>query len=220
MGHKVNPRIFRIGISRQPVSRWFATRNFALYLKQDTQIRSYLRKKLRDARVARIEVERSAQNLTILIYTSRPGVIIGRGGTGIEELKKEIKQKFLASEKVSLNITIHEVQKPDLEAELVLQNIVDQLEKRVAFRRAMKRAIEQVMKAGALGVKIIVSGRLNGAEIARTEALSAGKIPLQTLRADVDYSRGTARTTYGAIGVKVWVYRGEIFAKASKERLN
>ena len=200
MGHKINPRIFRMGISRQPVARWFAVRNFALFLKQDTQIRSYLRKKLRDARVARIEIERSSQTLTILIYTSRPGVIIGRGGTGIEELKREMKQKFLASEKVTLNVTIHEVQKPDVEAELILQGIVDQLEKRIAFRRAMKRAIEQVMKAGALGVKIIVSGRLNGAEIARTEALSTGKIPLQTLRANVDYSRGTAHTTYGTIG--------------------
>lgn len=213
MGHKVNPTIFRIGVIRQASSKWFAQRGYAKFLQEDVRIRDYLRKKFREASVARIEIERSAQSILIVIYTSRPGVIIGRGGAGIEKIKEETKKKFLGDKKVNLNVSIREVDKPDLEAELVLQNLIEQVEKRVPFRRAMKRGIESVMRAGALGVKIIMAGRLNGVEIARTETLVEGKIPLHTLRADIDYARGTAHTTYGAIGVKVWVYKGLVFKK-------
>lgn len=213
MGRKVNPRIFRIGIINESCSKWFAQKNYRVFLKEDIQIRDYIRKKLREAGVARIEIERSSGTITIIIHTSRPGVVIGRGGAGIEDLKKIIKQKFLGSKKVSLNINIQEVSKPDVVAELVLQGLISQIEKRLPFRRVMKRGIDQVMRAGAEGVKIIMAGRLNGVEIARTETLLEGKVPLHTLRADIDYSRGTAHTTYGTIGVKVWIYRGEIFEK-------
>lgn len=218
MGHKVNPKIFRIGVIREADSRWFARRHYGVFLKEDIQIRDFLRKKLKEGGVAKIEIERSANNLSLIIFTSRPGVVIGRGGGGIEEMKKEIKRKFLGNKKITLNINIQEVEKPDLNAELILQGLIAQIEKRIPFRRVMKRGLEQVMKAGGLGVKIIMSGRLNGVEIARTETLARGKVPLHTLRADVDYSRGTARTTYGAIGIKVWIYRGQIFQK-EKENL-
>jgi len=217
MGRKVNPRIFRIGIINESCSKWFAQKNYSVFLKEDVQIRDFIRKKLREAGVARIEIERSSGTITIIIQTSRPGVVIGRGGAGIEDLKKIIKQKFLGSQKISLNINIQEVNKPDIVAELILQGLITQIEKRLPFRRVMKRGIEQVMRAGAEGVKVVMAGRLNGAEIARTETLSEGKVPLHTLRADVDYSRGTARTTYGAIGIKVWIYRGEIFEKDERK---
>lgn len=217
MGRKVNPRIFRIGIINESSSKWFAQKNYSVFLKEDVQIRDFIRKKLREAGIARIEIERSSGTITIIIQTSRPGVVIGRGGAGIEDLKKIIKQKFLGSQKVSLNINILEVDKPDIVAELILQGLITQIEKRLPFRRVMKRGIEQAMNAGAEGVKVVMSGRLNGAEIARTETLSEGKVPLHTLRADVDYSRGTARTTYGAIGIKVWIYRGEVFEKETRK---
>lgn len=213
MGHKVNPRIFRIGVIAEANSKWFAKKNYSEFLKEDIQIRDYLKKRLKEGGVAKIEIERSANNLVIIIYTSRPGVVIGRGGGGIEELKKTIKRKFLGNKKITININIQEVDQPDLNAELVLQGLISQIEKRIPFRRVMKRGIDQVMRAGAKGVKIIMAGRLNGVEIARTETLSKGKVPLHTLRADVDYARGTANTTYGAIGIKVWVYRGQIFQK-------
>ncbi|PIS42268.1 MAG: 30S ribosomal protein S3 [Candidatus Kerfeldbacteria bacterium CG08_land_8_20_14_0_20_40_16] len=219
MGRKVNPRIFRIGIIAQANSKWFARKNYSEFLREDVQIRDFLRKKLKEGGVAKIEVERSAGKLTIIIHTSRPGVIIGRGGGGIEELKRQLKQRYLGSKKIDLNITIQEVEKPDLNAELVLQGLIAQIEKRIPFRRVMKRGIDQVMQGGAQGVKIIMAGRLNGVEIARTETLSKGKVPLHTLRADIDYSRGTARTTYGAIGIKVWIYRGQIFQKKQEGKL-
>ncbi|PIY96354.1 MAG: 30S ribosomal protein S3 [Candidatus Kerfeldbacteria bacterium CG_4_10_14_0_8_um_filter_42_10] len=217
MGRKVNPKIFRIGIIYQANSKWFAQKYYSVLLREDVQIRDFLRKKLKEGGVAKIEIERSAGKLTVIIYTSRPGVIIGRGGGGIEELKKQLKQKYLGSKKVDLNINIQEVDRPDLNAELILQGLIAQIEKRIPFRRVMKRGIEQVIQAGAQGVKIIMAGRLNGVEIARTETLSQGKVPLHTLRADIDYSRGTARTTYGAVGIKVWVYRGQIFQKQKKQ---
>lgn len=213
MGRKVNPRIFRIGVINEASSKWFAQKNYHNFLKEDIQIRDYMRKKLREGGVARIEIERSSGTITIIVHTSRPGVVIGRGGGGIEDIKKAIKQKFLGNQKVSLNINIQEVNKPDVVAELILQGLISQVEKRLPFRRVMKRGIDQVMRAGAEGVKIVMAGRLNGVEIARTETLSEGKVPLHTLRADVDYSRGTAHTTYGTIGIKVWIYRGEIFEK-------
>lgn len=220
MGRKVNPRIFRIGVIAHANSRWFAQRKYSEFLREDVEIRDFLRKKLKEGGVAKIEIERSSGKLTVIVYTSRPGVVIGRGGGGIEELKKQIKQKYLGSKKIDFNINIQEVEKPDQNAELVLQGLIAQIEKRIPFRRVMKRGIDQVIKAGAQGVKIVMAGRLNGVEIARTEMLSQGKVPLHTLRADIDYSRGTASTTYGAIGIKVWIYRGQVFQKNQKESRN
>ncbi|MFA6428663.1 MAG: 30S ribosomal protein S3 [Candidatus Buchananbacteria bacterium] len=224
MGQKVNPKIFRIGIIDTWNSKWFSVKNYQQYLREDVVIKKYLRNKLREAMVAKIDVERSQKSLTIIIHTAKPGVIIGRGGAGIEELKKEIKNKFLRDKKTqkytvdSLNINIFEVDKPNLSATILMQQVITDLEKRVLFRRAVKGAIGRAEKAGALGVKIIVAGRLNGAEIARDGTLFSGKLPLQTLRADIDYARGAAQTIYGKIGVKVWVYKGELFAKETKDK--
>ncbi|MBI5037265.1 MAG: 30S ribosomal protein S3 [Candidatus Kerfeldbacteria bacterium] len=212
MGQKVHPRAFRIGILHGWKSKWFSRKDYRMQLEQDVKIRKYLLKKLREAGIAETTIERSASGITVNVHTSKPGVVIGRGGTGAEELKKEIQKKFLnKNTKVTLNI--HEVTHPFLDAQLVTYNIIEQLEKRIPFRRAGKRAIEQVMQAGAKGVKIIIKGRLNGAEIARDEKFGQGSVPLHTLRADIDYSRGAAHTTYGMIGVKVWIYKGEVFEK-------
>lgn len=212
MGKKINPKIFRINTTATHLSKWFVTKQlFPQYLQQDVMMRKLLRKELREAGVARIEIRRSTDQLTFVIYTSKPGVIIGRNGSGIEKLKKMIKAQFFGSAKIKINLEIEEVRRPELDAELVRQSIVNQLEKRVPFRRAMKRAMESVLQAGAKGVKVICSGRLNGVEIARTETLSEGSIPSHTLRADIDYARGAAHTIYGSIGVKVWIYRGQIF---------
>ncbi|MBI3956390.1 MAG: 30S ribosomal protein S3 [Candidatus Kerfeldbacteria bacterium] len=210
MGQKVHPKIFRIGVNKTWSSKWFAKGNFGDYLREDERIRKFIRKKYRTGGVALISIARAANTLTVTINTSRPGVIIGRGGTGAEELKKELKT-LAANPKINLRVDIEEVDRPDLNAELIMQSVIEQLEKRLPFRRILKQTVERVKRSGAKGVKIMVSGRLNGAEIARTEALHTGSIPLHTLRADIDYSRGAARTTYGAIGVKVWVYKGEIF---------
>lgn len=220
MGQKVHPKIFRIGILYQGNSKWFSKKQYAAFLKQDIEIREYLKNKLKEARIAKIEIERSANAINIIIHTSRPGVVIGRGGKGIEELRKELQSKFL-DKKLNINnvnIDIQEVSKPGLNAELVMQNMVDQIEKRVPYRKVMKRAIDQVKREGAQGVKVMVSGRLNGAEIARSEKLAWGKIPLHTLRADIDYAQGTARTTYGSVGVKVWICKGEVLKKGNKSK--
>jgi len=222
MGQKVNPKIFRIGVIRGWDSKWFSKRNFIPFLKQDVIIRKFLKAKLKDAGLARIEIERSAERLNIIIYAVRPGVIIGRSGVGIEELKtalkKEVlnKREFQIEGKLSLNINVMEVDKPNLNAQVMVDNIIADLEKRIPFRRVMKQTISRVLKAGAKGVKVMVSGRLNGAEIARREKLTEGMIPLHTLRADIDYSRGAAQTIYGKIGVKVWIYKGEVFNKINK----
>lgn len=213
MGQKVHPRIFRLGTIGTWKSKWFAKRDYAALLEQDIKIRKYLAKKLRDAGLASIETERSGGKMTLNLYSSKPGIIIGRGGAGAEDLKKDIKKRFLGKKKTQLNINIHEVAKPDLSANIVCQSIIDQLEKRMPFRRVAKRAIEQVMQAGAKGVKINLGGRLGGAEIARQEKFAQGSIPLHTLRADIDYGRNAAHTTYGTIGVKVWINRGEVFKK-------
>jgi small subunit ribosomal protein S3 len=227
MGQKVNPKAIRIGINRTWDSKWFSKGNFSRFLKQDVILRKYIKTKLRDAGVAKIEIERSAEKINIIIYAVRPGVIIGRSGVGIEELKTELQKRiFNKSEtaipgKTSLNINIMEVDRPNLNAQVVLDLMINDLEKRIPFRRIMKQAISKVMRAGAKGVKVIVSGRLNGAEIAREEALFEGMIPLHTLRADIDYARGAAQTIYGKIGVKVWIYKGEVFNKeAGKELVN
>ncbi len=217
MGRKVNPRIFRIQSTYKGNSLWFSQKFYSQFLEEDVKIRRYIEKKLRSSGVARVDIERGTGNIKVIIHTSKPGIIIGRGGGGIEQLKKEIKKNFFASKKMALNIVIQEISKPELSAELIMQNIIDQLEKRIPFRRAIKRAISSVMSSGAEGVKVLVSGRLNGVQIARSELFVEGKIPLQTLRAEIDYTRGAAHTTYGAVGVKVWIYKGEVFAKDKKE---
>ncbi|MFA5021637.1 MAG: 30S ribosomal protein S3 [Patescibacteria group bacterium] len=218
MGHKVHPKIFRIGTLYGWNSKWFSRKDYSKFLRQDILIKKFLAKELKDAAVAQIDIERSATVTTVIIHSAKPGVIIGRGGQGVEDLKKKIKAKFL-DPKSSLNINIKEVSNPNLVSELIVQAIIADIEKRIPYRRAMKQAIGKVEKANAKGIKVIISGRLNGAEIARTETLTSGSLPLHTLRADIDYSRGVARTTYGAIGVKVWIYKGQVFKK-DKERVD
>ncbi|MFH1426192.1 MAG: 30S ribosomal protein S3 [Candidatus Kerfeldbacteria bacterium] len=219
MGQKVNPRSFRQTTTYTGPSRWFATRkDYIKNFKNDVEIRKLLRTRFRDGGIARIEIERSVAETIITVYTSKPGVVIGRGGSLIEETKKEIKRKFFGSEKMRVTVNIQEVRDPDLNAELIVQMIRDQLEARVPFRRAIKRAMEQVIRANAKGCRISVAGRLNGAEIARTETIVNGQLPLHTLRADIDYSRGIARTVYGVIGIKVWVYKGEVFGDMEDEQ--
>lgn len=213
MGQKVHPKIFRIGIVYSWKSKWFSQRHYREQLEVDVKLRRWLKKKLRGAAVAQIEIERGANSLTVTIQTAKPGLVIGRGGTQVEDLKKEIKEKFLKTGQ-TLQLNIQEVANPMLSAEIVAENMALELERRFPFRRVMKAAVDQVMKAGALGVKVAVGGRLNGAEIARTEKLSVGKIPLHTLRAEVDFSRTVAHTTYGVLGVKVWINKGEAQAKA------
>jgi len=212
MGHKVNPKSFRIGQNESWRSKWFATKDYADLLKQDYLIRKFIKNKLKSCGLDRIEIERSTKKIDINITTAKPGLIIGRGGSGIEDLKKEIVSKFLNKEDI-LNINIYEVDNPGLSSEVVLQSMIEDIEKRIPFRRVMKQNIDKVMRAGAQGVKISMSGRLNGVEIAREEKLQQGKMPLHTLRANIDYARAAAFTTYGAIGIKVWIYKGEVFNK-------
>lgn len=213
MGQKVNPRIFRMNITTESASKWFAKKNYRVYLFQDIRIRAFLRKKLKSAGLASIDIERTAQKVRVIITTSKPGMVIGSGGAGIEAIRKTIREKLLGNEKIALTVDVEEVQKPDLNAQVVVGNIIDQLEKRIPFRRIMKRTKDMVMAAGAEGVKINMAGRLNGSEIARSEMLAEGKIPLHTLRADIDYARGAAQTIYGAVGVKVWICKGEVLPK-------
>jgi len=226
MGQKVNPKIFRIGITKTWNSKWFSKNDFSSFLRQDVVLRKYLKGKLKDASVAKIEIERSAEKVNVIIYAVRPGVIIGRAGVGIEELKADLlkkvfnKQKTSVPGKLNLNINVMEVDRPNLNAQVVLDNIIADLEKRIPYRRVMKQSLGRVMRGGAKGVKIIVAGRLNGAEIARRETLTEGMIPLHTLRADIDYSRGAAQTIYGKIGVKVWIYKGEVFNKENENQDN
>ncbi len=219
MGKKVNPRIFRMGMSEKWRSRWFADHDFAELLKQDIIIRKYLKNKLNDASIDRIDIERSRGELTINISAAKPGFIIGRGGSGIEDLKKVIQKEYLTKD-IKLNLNITEVSVPNLSASVIVEAIRADIEKRIPYRRVMKQNIDKVMKASAKGVKIMVNGRLNGVEIARSEKLVQGKVPLQTLRADIDYSRGVANTIYGVIGIKVWIYKGEYFEKKKKENNN
>src|SRR3989338_3601054 len=210
MGHKIHPTSIRLNITDTWKSRWFSKDSYALFLKEDTQIRDYLEKHLKRAGLVRIDIERSnAGTVTVIIKTTKPGLIIGKGGAGIEELKKKLTSKLVL--KRELRVNIEEVRDVNLQALSIANNITEQLEKRAAFRKLMKQTLEQVMNAGAKGVKVAIGGRLNGADIARTEHLSAGKIPLHTLRANVDFARSTAFTTYGTIGVKVWVYKGDIY---------
>lgn len=213
----MHPKIFRIGTVSTWDSKWYAKRGkYQTLLREDILVKEFVAKKLKDAGIQNVEIERRGDAMTVVINAAKPGVIIGRSGAGAEALKKELKDNFWRGKKVTLNINIFEVKKPSLSAKIVLQGMTADLEKRVAFRRVMKQTIDRVKKAGAKGVKIVVSGRLNGAEIARTEKLLDGKVPLTNLRADIDYANGTARTIYGAIGVKLWIYRGEIFNDKKK----
>lgn len=216
MSQKVHPKSFRLGINQNWSSRWFSKRDFARLLEQDVRIRKYIKKKFPEGGIAAIDIERFANSLNVTITTARPGVVIGRGGSGAEELKKELKRTLLHDPKLILKLIIQELSKPEQHAQIIVQSVIDQIMKRIPFRRVMKQSVDHVLRAGAQGVRLRLSGRLNGAEIARTETLSQGKLPLQTLRSDIDYSRGTALTTYGTIGVKVWIYRGEVFKNSSK----
>ena len=220
MGQKVNPKIFRIGISKSWPSKWFgAGKNKNSRLKQDVGLRKFLVEELKEAGVDRVEIERSANKITVGIFTAKPGLIIGRGGAGAEDLKKKIHRNFLKNFRLGdINLNIAEVDRPGLSANIVAQQMVAEIEKRMPFRRVMKQAIGRVERAGALGVKVLISGRLNGAEIAREEMLVSGKVPLHTLRADIDYAQGTAKTTFGAVGLKVWIYKGEVFEKEKEQK--
>ncbi|NLG03468.1 MAG: 30S ribosomal protein S3 [Clostridia bacterium] len=214
MGQKVNPHGLRVGVIKDWDSKWYAEGDFADFLVEDYNIRTYLKKKLYNAGVSKIEIERASDRVKVIIFTAKPGVIIGKGGQEIEITKKEI-QKFTDKKLV---VDIKEIKRPDREAQLVAENIAQQLENRVSFRRAMKSTMSRTMKSGVLGIKTSVSGRLGGADMARTEFYSEGTIPLQTLRADIDYGFAEADTTYGKVGVKVWIYKGEILpTKAAKE---
>ena len=206
MGQKVNPHGLRVGVIKDWDSKWYAEADFADCLIEDHKIRTFLKKRLYSAGVSKIEIERASERVKSIIYTAKPGVVIGKGGAEIEKLKAEL-QKIVSKK---LIVDIKEIKRPDKDAQLVAENIAAQLENRVSFRRAMKSTMSRTMKAGALGIKTSVSGRLGGADMARTEFYSEGTIPLQTLRADIDYGFAEADTTYGKIGVKVWVYKGEV----------
>lgn len=208
MGQKVHPTGFRLGIATDWTSKWYADgRDFASFLATDLKIRDYLQKRLEDASVSRIVIQRPARNAHITIHTARPGVVIGRKGEDIDKLRQDL----TAMMGVPVHLNIEEIRKPELDARLVAEGVTQQLERRIMFRRAMKRAVTNTMRLGAQGMRINVSGRLNGAEIARTEWYREGRVPLHTLRADIDYGFAEANTTYGIIGVKVWIFKGEVF---------
>ena len=214
MGQKVNPHVMRVGVIKDWDSRWYAEADFADNLIEDHEIRTYLKKRLYSAGISKIEIERASDRIKIIVHTAKPGVVIGKGGAEIEKLKAEV-QKMTDKK---LFVDIKEVKRPDRDAQLVAESIAQQLENRVSFRRAMKSTMGRSMKAGALGIKTAVGGRLGGADIARTEFYSEGTIPLQTLRADIDYGFAEADTTYGKLGVKVWIYKGEVLpTKGNKE---
>ena len=215
MGQKVNPIGFRLGFIRTWTSKWYEEKNYAKWLHEDLRLRNWIKKKLASASVADVEIERAANKAKISIYTARPGIVIGKKGAGIEVLKQEIQR--LTENEVYLNI--QEIRRPELSAQLVSESIANQLERRVAFRRAMKKAMQAAMKAGARGIKVAVSGRLAGAEMARYEWYREGRVPLHTLRADIDYGFFEARTTYGIIGVKCWIFKGEILPNRNKQQL-
>lgn len=214
MGQKVNPHGLRVGIIKDWDSKWYAEKDYADYLVEDYNIRKFLKKKLYQAGISRIEIERASERIKVDIYTAKPGIIIGKGGTAIEGLRTDV-QAFTKSKVI---VNIKEIKRPEKDSQLVSENVALQLENRVSFRRAMKQVMGRAMKSGAKGIKVTCSGRLGGAEMARTESYSEGTIPLQTLRADIDYGFAEANTTFGKIGVKVWIYHGEVLPeKAFKE---
>ena len=217
MGQKIHPTGFRLSVSRNWASRWYANnRDFAGMLAEDVKVRRYLKEKLKNAAVSRILIERPAKSARITIYSARPGVVIGKKGEDIEKLKKDLAEKL----GVPVAVNIEEVRKPEVDAQLIADSITQQLEKRIMFRRAMKRAMQNAMRLGAQGIKIMSSGRLNGIEIARTEWYREGRVPLHTLRANIDYSFSEAKTTYGIIGVKVWVYKGDTLGRNNAPSLD
>ena len=212
MGQKVNPVGLRIGVIRDWESKWYADKDFANLLHEDLKVREYITKRLNDSSVSKVEIERAANRLNITIHTAKPGMVIGKGGSEVEALRKAL--NALTGKRVHINIL--EIKKADIDAKLVAENIARQLENRVSFRRAQKQAIQRAMRAGAKGIKTMVSGRLGGADIARSESYSEGTVPLHTLRADIDYATAEADTTYGKLGVKVWIYRGEVLPAKKK----
>jgi small subunit ribosomal protein S3 len=212
VGQKVNPVGLRIGIIRDWESRWYADKDYANLLHEDLRVREYIAKRLSDASVSKVEIERAANRVNVSVHTAKPGMVIGKGGTEVEGLRKALNQ--LTGKRVHINII--EIKRADLDAKLVAENIARQLENRVSFRRAQKQAIQRTMRSGAQGIKTQVSGRLGGADIARAEHYSEGTVPLHTLRADIDYAHAEADTTYGKLGVKVWIYRGEILPTKKK----
>ena len=218
MGQKVNPHCLRVGVINDWDSNWYAEENFADYLVEDYKIREFVKKKLYSAGISKIEIERPTDKVRVIIHTAKPGFVIGKGGAEIENLKKQV-EKLTSAKKLSIDIK--EIKRPDRDAQLVAENIAQQLENRISFRRAMKSCMSRTMKQGVKGIKTACSGRLGGADMARTEFYSEGTIPLQTLRADIDYGFAEANTTYGKVGVKVWIYEGEVLptkkAKANKE---
>ncbi|MGE5631164.1 MAG: 30S ribosomal protein S3 [Caulobacteraceae bacterium] len=217
MGQKVNPHGLRVGVIKDWDTKWYADdKNFSDFLVEDNKIREFLKSKLYAAGVSKIEIERTAGKIKVNIHVAKPGMVIGKGGSGIEELRKDM-EKLTNNKSVSINIS--EIKVPEMDAQLVAENIAAQLEKRISFRRAMKQSMQRTMRAGAKGIKSMCSGRLGGAEIARSEWYREGTIPLQTLRADIDYGFAEAHTTYGRIGVKVWIYKGEVLPEA-KTRVN
>ena len=209
MGQKVNPYGIRLGINKTWSSRWFSKNEYTKLLHQDLKIKKYVEKKLKNASISKINIERAAKKLRVSIYSSRPGIIIGKKGADIETLKNDLSKMS----NLEVFLDIKEVRKPEVEARLVAENIASQLEKRISFRRAMKKAVQSAMRLGAKGVKIVCSGRLGGAEIARTEKYHEGSVPLHTLRGDIDYATAEAETTYGICGIKVWINKGEILSK-------
>ncbi|KAA9018677.1 30S ribosomal protein S3 [Niallia endozanthoxylica] len=212
MGQKVNPVGLRIGVIRDWESRWYAGKDYADLLHEDLKVREYIAKRLKDSSVSKVEIERAANRLNITIHTAKPGMVIGKGGTEVEALRKALNS--LTGKRVHINIL--EIKKADIDAKLVAENIARQLENRVSFRRAQKQVIQRAMRAGAKGIKTMVSGRLGGADIARSESYSEGTVPLHTLRADIDYATAEADTTYGKLGVKVWIYKGEVLPTRKK----
>jgi small subunit ribosomal protein S3 len=214
MGHKVHPTGIRLGIVKDWTSKWYAdSKHYADVLNTDLQVRAYLKKRLAQASVSRIQIDRPAKNAHITIHTARPGVVIGKKGEDIDALRKEVSARM----GVPVHISIEEIRKPELDAQLVAESIAQQLERRIMFRRAMKRAVQNAMRIGAEGIKVHIAGRLNGAEIARSEWYREGRVPLHTLRADIDYGFAEAKTTYGVLGVKVWIFKGEVFGTAPEQ---
>lgn len=212
MGQKVHPKGLRIGIIKDWDSKWYADKDYADLVLEDHKLRRFIKNRLYQAGVSTIEIERAANRIKITIHTAKPGIVIGRGGSEVEALRKELEK--MTGKQINLNIV--EIKKPELDAQLVAENVAAQLERRISFRRAMKQAVSKAMRMGAEGIKVSVSGRLGGAEIARTEWYSEGKVPLHTLRADIDYGFAEANTTYGKIGVKVWIYKGEVLPETNK----
>lgn len=213
MGQKVHPHGFRLGITRTWDSRWYSQRDYGDFLVEDLKLRDFVKRKLAQASISKIEIERAAGKIRLIIYTARPGIVIGPKGSEIEKLRKQI----LAMTNKDVIVDIKEVRKPEIDAQLVAENVAQQLERRIAFRRAMKKAVTNALKSGAKGVRIATAGRLGGAEMARREWYREGRVPLHTLRADIDYGFAQASTTYGVIGVKVWIFKGELIKSASAE---